>query len=184
MKSNHFLLLAMTVLLMAGACSPPSPNTNSATAAAAVSKGQSLVSDDLSQKNILHIALGSKDHSTLVAAVQAAGMEDVLANAGPLTVFAPTNEAFAKLPPGTVENLLKPENKQTLARIIKYHASPGTFRVDNLTEGMNMYMASGHYIKLTKEGDQISIQGAKILGSADASNGVVHIIDTVLLPPE
>ena len=71
--------------------------------------------------------LGSKDHTTLVAAVQAAGMEDVLTNAGPLTVFAPTNEAFDKLPEGTVEELLKPENKSKLANIITYHAAPGSY---------------------------------------------------------
>ena len=138
----------------------------------------------MSAKNVLQIAIGSKDHTTLVAAVQAADLEDVLVNAGPLTVFAPTNAAFEQLPAGTVENLLKPENKATLARIIKYHASPGKYMGDLLKDGQRLFQASGHYVQVKKTGDKVSVDGANILGTIEASNGVVHVVDKVLLPPE
>ncbi len=147
-------------------------------------KGQSAVSDDVSAKNILQIALGSDDHTTLCAGVQAAGLENVLVNAGPLTVFAPTNAAFDKLPDGTLDELLKPENKSTLARIIKYHASPGSYNMNLLKDGMNLFVASGHNLKIKKEGDKVTVNGANILGTVSATNGLIHVIDQVLLPPE
>ncbi len=157
---------------------------DSSTAQSVETKGQSAVQDPDSKPNILQIALGSKDHTTLVTAVQAAELEDVLVNAGPLTVFAPTNEAFAKLPEGTLETLTKPENKATLARIIKYHASPGKYTVDMLKDGMRLFQASGHYVKVERKDDGVYVDGAKILGSVEASNGIVHVVDKVMLPPE
>jgi uncharacterized surface protein with fasciclin (FAS1) repeats len=147
-------------------------------------KGQSAVKDDLSQKNILQIAASSPDHTTLAAAVVAASLEDVLSNAGPLTVFAPNNAAFAKLPEGTVDNLLKPENKSTLARIIKHHASPGTFRAEDLRDNQQLYQATGYYLKVEHKADGIYVGGAKILATVPASNGLVHVVDAVILPPE
>ena len=147
-------------------------------------KGQSAVKDDVSQKNILQIAASSADHTTLAAAVVAASLEDVLSNAGPLTVFAPNNAAFEKLPAGTVDDLLKPENKGTLARIIKHHAAPGKFTVGSLKDGQQLYQATGIYIKVERIGDDVYVGGAKILGSVDASNGIVHVVDTVILPSE
>ena len=147
-------------------------------------QGQAAIKDDVSAKNILQVALGSKDHTTLCAGVQAAGLENVLVNAGPLTVFAPTNEAFDQLPEGTLDELLKPENKSTLARIIKYHASPGSYNMNLLKDGMNLFVASGHNLKIKKDGDQVTVNGAKILGTVSASNGLIHVIDQVLLPPE
>ena len=101
-------------------------------ASAPMPGGQGSITDDVSAKNIVQIAAGSDAHTTLVAAIQAAGLVDVLANNGPLTVFAPTNEAFDNLPDGTVENLLKPENKMTLVNIIHFHAAPGTYKGDLL----------------------------------------------------
>ena len=148
------------------------------------SKGQSLVSDDVSQKNILQIAIGSADHTTLVAAVQAAGLEDVLANAGPLTVFAPTNDAFDKLPEGVVADLLKPENKATLANIITYHAAPGTYKGDMIARITGIGQATGDKVVVEIIDGETFINGSKILGTVEASNGVVHVIDGVLLPPE
>lgn len=159
-----------------------SANTGSESSMAA--KGQSAVQDETSEPNILQVALNSKDHSTLVAGVKAAGLEDVLVNAGPLTVFAPTNAAFEKLPPGTLETLLKPENKAMLARIIKFHASPGSFTQEALKDGQNLYQATGHYIKVQKDGDKTSVHGANILGTVKASNGIVHVVDVVMLPPD
>ena len=146
--------------------------------------GQASVKDDLSKRNIVQIAAASKDHTTLVAAAQAAGMADVLANPGPLTVFAPTNAAFDKLPEGTVEELLKPENKKTLMRIITYHAAPGTYNIKDLKDGMALGQATGDNVNIEVKEDQIFVNGARILGTVEASNGVVHVIDAVLLPPE
>ena len=128
MKALNLFSILLFAALIFSACggdatAPASNNNNSGSSStpAADVKGQSAVSDDESSKNILQVALGSKDHSTLVAAVQAAGLEDVLVNAGPLTVFAPTNAAFDALPAGTVEDLLKPENK---SQIVEHHQVP------------------------------------------------------------
>ena len=151
---------------------------------AAPNKGQSSTMDEVSDPNILQVAIGSADHTTLVAAVQAAELEDVLANNGPLTVFAPVNAAFDKLPEGTVENLLKPENKATLARIIKFHASPGTYEGDGFKDGSQLFMATGHYVPVTNVDGKITVNGSEILGTVHASNGVVHVVADVFLPPD
>ncbi len=146
--------------------------------------GQAGVEED-SDPNILKIALGSADHTTLVAAVQAAGIEHVLANNGPLTLFAPTNEAFAALPEGTVESLLKPENKDQLINILYYHAAPGTYKGDLLTDGRQIYEANGDNVEIeVAEDGSITVNGANILATIECSNGVIHVIDAVLLPPE
>jgi len=185
MKTKLLYFSISLLLLTVMACNQPaSGDTATKTETYADLKGQSGVVDDLSAKNILQIAISSKDHSTLVAAVQATQLENVLVNAGPLTVFAPTNEAFDQLPEGTVETLLKPENKATLARIIKFHASPGKYTASLLKDGMNLFQASGHYVKVLKDGDNISINGANIVGTVEASNGLIHVIDKVILPPD
>lgn len=184
MKIRKLTLLGFALAFLAGACSESPAPAAAAGAASPAGKGQSAVADELSQPNILQVAIGSKDHSTLVAGVQAAGLEDVLVNAGPLTVFAPNNAAFEKLPAGTLDELLKPENKQKLARIIKFHASPGSFTQEALKDGQNLYQATGHYIKVSRDGDKVQVAGANILGTVKASNGIVHVIDTVLLPPD
>lgn len=147
-------------------------------------KGQSSVKDDLSNPNILQVAISSADHSTLVAGVQATELEDVLSNVGPLTVFAPNNAAFDKLPEGTLETLLKDENLPTLARIIKGHATPFSFTKEQLKDGQMIYMATGRYIKVEKQGEDVLVDGAKILGTVKASNGIVHVVDKVILEPE
>ena len=147
------------------------------------SKGQAFVKDDEATPNVLQIAIGSLDHTTLVAAVQAADLENALVNAGPLMVFAPTNEAFAALPEGTVENLLKPENKNALANILKYHVTPGNYSKDFLKKSKEKGKANNQYVKVEVKGDDVYVGGAKILGSVKAGNGIVHIIDKVMLPP-
>jgi uncharacterized surface protein with fasciclin (FAS1) repeats len=145
--------------------------------------GQSVVMDDVSQKNVLQIAVGSADHTILVAAVKAASLEDVLANTGPFTVFAPTNAAFDKLPKGTVDDLLKPENKDKLASILEYHVSVGVFQKDMLQDGQMIGQASSQNIKISVKGDKIMVNDkATIVGVVPASNGLVYIIDEVLLP--
>ena len=180
---NYMIAVAVLSLL---ACGPQSQQTGSSNTESFSldDQGQAAVVDEHSAKNVLQIAIGSKDHSTLVAAVQAAELENVLVNAGPLTVFAPTNAAFEALPAGTVEELLKPENKDKLSRIIKYHASPGKYMTDMLRDGQSLFQATGHYIKVEKEGENLKVDGAAILGTVEASNGVVHVIDKVLLPPD
>jgi len=151
---------------------------------AAPEKGQSTAIDEVSDPNILQVAIGSADHTTLVAAVQAAELEDVLANNGPLTVFAPVNTAFEALPEGTVETLLKPENKGVLARIIKFHAAPGTYNGDGFKDGSQLFMASGHYVPVTNVDGKITVNGSEILGTVTAANGVVHVVGDVFLPPD
>jgi len=151
-------------------------------------KGQASVKDDVSAANILQVAIGSADHSTLVAAVQAAEIEHVLVNAGPLTVFAPNNAAFDALPAGTVEDLLKPENKAKLAEILTRHAAPGTFNVKQLKKeakkGRKIYMATGDYFSVKVEGEDIFVGGAKILGTIQTSNGIINVVDKIMFPEE
>jgi uncharacterized surface protein with fasciclin (FAS1) repeats len=147
-------------------------------------KGQSGVVDEESERNILQIAVNSADHSTLVAGVLAAGLQDVLTNAGPLTVFAPNNSAFDKLPEGTLDNLLKAENKETLKNIITYHAAPGSYTGANIKYVMGIGQATGDKVKVETKDGETYVNGAKILGTVKASNGYVHVIDQVLLPPE
>jgi uncharacterized surface protein with fasciclin (FAS1) repeats len=113
--------------------------------------GQSGVQDNESAKNIVQVASGSSDHSTLVAAVKAAELVDVLSNAGPFTVFAPTNEAFNKLPAGTVEGLLKPEKLEALQNILQYHVFVGVLQADALQEGQVLGMVNGNNITISKK---------------------------------
>jgi len=147
------------------------------------------------QKNIVENAVNSKDHTTLVAAVKAAGLVDTLAGPGPFTVFAPTNAAFAKLPAGTVETLVKPENKATLTKILTYHVVPGTYTAKDL---MKLAKDGGGEAQLkTVEGEPLTVQtkGKKVYvtdakGSTATvttanvmqSNGVIHVINGVLQP--
>lgn len=147
-------------------------------------KGQAFIEDDGSTPNVLQIAIGSADHTTLVAAVQAADLENALVNAGPLMVFAPTNEAFAALPEGTVDNLLKPENKDALANILKYHVTPGNYSKDFLKKFKKLGQANDQDVMIVVEGDDVLVGGAKIIGSVKAGNGIVHVVDKVMLPPE
>jgi len=178
------LVLVTTCLFLIGACATDnSDNSGSASndKEFASNHGQAGVQDDQSAPNILQIAAGSPDHKTLVAAVQAAELENVLVNPGPLTVFAPNDAAFAKLPEGTVEMLLLPENKGKLATIVTSHASPGTFTGELLADGSQIYLATGQYVDVEVRDGDTYVNGAKILGTVDASNGVVHVVDTVFL---
>jgi len=148
-----------------------------------------------SMKDIVDVAAGSKDHTTLVAAVKAAGLVTTLKSKGPFTVFAPTNEAFAKLPAGTVDNLLKPENKATLAGILTYHVVAGNLDAKKVLAAIKA--GNGKATLTTVAGGKLtaSIEAGKVVltdekgGKATvtatdlkASNGVVHVIDAVLMP--
>ncbi|MDX1545134.1 MAG: fasciclin domain-containing protein, partial [Christiangramia sp.] len=131
--------------------------------ASAERQGQAFVKDDVSEPTVLDIAIQSKDHKTLVAAVQAAELENALVNAGPLMVFAPTDEAFAALPEGTVEDLLKPENKDKLAFILKHHVTPGKYDKEFLKKFKKLGQASDLSIPVEVKGEDVYVGGAKIV---------------------
>jgi len=144
--------------------------------------GQSNVQDDASNPNIVQVAAGSKDHTTLVTAVKAAGLVDALSNVGPFTVFAPTNAAFEKLPAGTVEGLLKPEKKADLVKILEYHTYVGSLKDYFLKDGSEYEQVSGQNIKITKKDGKTFVNDSEIVASINTSNGVIHVINDVLLP--
>jgi uncharacterized surface protein with fasciclin (FAS1) repeats len=145
-------------------------------------------------KNIVQNAVNSKDHTTLVAAVKAAGLVDTLMSPGPFTVFAPVNKAFEKLPKGTVETLLKPENKGTLAAVLTYHVVPGKLSAEDLkakarAQGGKAMLTTvqGDTLTVMEEGRRIEIIDAKggksfvTIADVNQSNGVIHVVDSVLL---
>lgn len=174
-------LLVVVISLSFLACGNNGNNTNDRTAASGSNKGQAWVEDNESKPNILQIAKQSEDHTTLAKAIQAAEIQNVLVNAGPLTVFAPTNEAFEQLPDGTLEKLMKPENKSKLANILTSHASPASLSQKQLKDGMQVYLATGQYVQSKVKDGDLYIKDARVLGSVDASNGKIHVIDKVLL---
>ena len=146
-------------------------------------------------KNIVENAVNSKDHTTLVAAVKAAGLVDTLEQPGPYTVFAPTNEAFAKLPPGTVDTLLKPENKGQLTQVLTYHVVPGRLTAMDLTAMVKqgggkatLTTVEGEPLVVTSRHHHLDITDSKgdvarvTIADVNQSNGVIHVVDTVLLP--
>lgn len=135
------------------------------------------------EKDIVDTAVDAGSFTTLVAAVQAAGLVDTLKGEGPFTVFAPTDAAFAALPAGTVEDLLKPENKDKLVAVLTYHVVPGKVMSTDLSEGMKAKTVQGAEVTITLEGGP-KVNGATISGpDIAASNGVIHVIDAVILPP-
>jgi uncharacterized surface protein with fasciclin (FAS1) repeats len=146
-------------------------------------------------KNIVQNAVNSKDHTTLVAAVKAAGLVDTLSSPGPFTVFAPTNAAFGKLPAGTVDSLVKPENKAALTKVLTYHVVPGRLSSADLMQTAKM--APGKNTVKTVEGESLTVkaQGGALwlvdakggmarvtIPNVNQSNGVIHVVDTVLMP--
>lgn len=146
--------------------------------------GQSAVSDEDSRKDIVKVAAGSPAHTTLVAAVKAAELVDVLTNAGPFTVFAPTNDAFDKLPAGTLDTLLKPENKDRLADILQYHVAIGGYKENMFSDGQILNMANSGNVKVTVKEGKIILNGtATVAGAVQAANGIVYVVDGVLRPP-
>ena len=138
----------------------------------------------LHENNIVSIAIGSKDHTTLVAALKAADYVTSVAASGPLTVFAPTNDAFAKLPEGTVETLVKPENVDALREILKYHVTTSAVQPIWFKEGQTVGMANGKKATMHVNGEELSLNDAKIIARIPAENGMLYVVDTVLLPPK
>ena len=139
-------------------------------------------------KNIVENALNSQDHTTLVAAVKAAGLVETLEGKGPFTVFAPTNAAFGKLPAGTVDTLVKPENKATLTKILTYHVVAGKLEASDLTDGKKLKTVEGEELTVKKADGKVMIIDAKggsstvTIPNVNQSNGVIHVVDTVLMP--
>ncbi len=135
------------------------------------------------QKDIVDTAVGAGSFKTLAAALQAAGLVETLKGNGPFTVFAPTDEAFAKLPAGTVEELLKPENKAKLTAILTYHVVPGKVMASQVTSLKEAKTVNGKSVKISTMGGSVMIDNAKVVkADVGATNGVIHVIDTVLLP--
>ena len=142
----------------------------------------------LPSKNIIQNAVNSKDHTTLVAAVKAAGLVNTLEGKGPFTVFAPTNEAFNKLPAGTVDTWVKPESKATLTKILTYHVVPGKLEASDLTDGKKLKTVEGEQLTVRNSGGTVMLVDAKggkstvTIPDVNQSNGVIHVVDTVLMP--
>jgi len=179
-------LLYLPALLVGFAlysCGGQAPESSTETQATSTQVGQSGVKDDISNPNVVQVAVGSADHSTLVAALQAADYVDALSNVGPFTVFAPTNTAFDALPAGTVEDLVKPENQRKLRDILEYHVLLGVYKPGDFVNGRNLGTADGRSVTVAvTEDGTVTINGAKIIGTVPASNGIIHVVDQVLLP--
>jgi len=145
--------------------------------------GQAMAGCGTCDKTIVENAAANKDFSTLVAAVKAAGLAETLSGKGPFTVFAPTNAAFAKLPEGTVASLLKPENKEKLASILKYHVVAGNVMAADVVKLEKAKTVEGSEVVIKVTGKTVTINGAKVVKTdIKCKNGVIHVIDTVLMP--
>lgn len=134
-------------------------------------------------KTVVDIAVGSADHTTLVTAVTAAGLVETLSGTGPFTIFAPTNAAFAALPAGTVETLLKPESKDQLTGILTYHVVAGNVMAADLTDGQKVPTLNGQELTVSIKDGVVMVNGAKVTAAdLSGSNGVIHVVDAVILP--
>ena len=184
---KYKILLGILLLGTMTACNSTEgkiTEADNATQAAPAAGGQENVKDDVSAKDVVKVAAGSKDHTTLVAALKQADLITSLSNAGPFTVFAPTNAAFDKLPIGTVEGLMKTDQKEALQNILQYHVTLAAMKAETFTDGQVLGMVNGDNVTVSiKNGKVMLNNSATIVGSVIASNGIVHIIDGVLLPP-
>ena len=176
-----FMLLPLLLLVFCQ-CGNNAPTTSASTTEEP-GAGQSAVQDDVSQKDVVKVAVGSKDHTTLVAALKAAKYVDVLSNAGPFTVFAPTNAAFDQLPAGTVDNLLKPENLAALQDVLEYHVAVAVYKPEMLRDGQIINMANSKNITIGVKDGKITVNGkANVVATIPATNGIIHVVDAVLTP--
>ena len=192
MKNNNLILTILTVFaLVITSCNGEKKQETKEVSKETVSQGGGQASVEAVEgeaPNALQVAKSLDDFSTLVAAIEAAGVQDAVVNVGPLTVFAPVNAAFGKLPEGTVETLLKPENKSQLAFVLVNHVAPANYPIKQLKKeakkGRKLYMASGKYLVVENKEDGIYVGGTKILKTVKVSNGWIHVIDNVLVPAE
>jgi uncharacterized surface protein with fasciclin (FAS1) repeats len=184
-KITSIPILILTLLLSMSSCNSTKKDSGEATTdVSTTTGGQEAVKDDISQKDIVKIAVGSKDHTTLVAALQQADYVKVLANAGPFTVFAPTNAAFDKLPAGTVDGLMKDDKKADLRNILEYHVAVGVYKQENMQDGQKINMVNLDDITLSVKDGKLMVNGAaNVVATIPASNGIIYVVDAVLLPP-
>ena len=146
--------------------------------------GQENVQDNESAKDIVKVAVSSKDHTTLVAALKQADLVTALSNAGPFTVFAPTNEAFAKLPAGTVDGLMKDEKKEDLRNALQYHVTLSALKPESFQDGQKLGMVNGDNVTVQVKDGKITLNNSvHVITSIPASNGMIYVVDGVLLPP-
>lgn len=191
---KKFLTLGMgiAILTMTAACNTETKNATSDTVSTNVAMENPTMTETgvevggammVPSKNIVENAMASNDHTTLVAAVKQAELVETLSGAGPFTVFAPTNEAFAKIPKATLDGLMKPEMKADLAKILTYHVVSGAFNAADLKDGQELTTAQGGKLKVTIKDGVVMINDAKVtIADALSSNGVTHVIDAVLMP--
>jgi uncharacterized surface protein with fasciclin (FAS1) repeats len=179
-----FSIAVLAFMISCNQATETKADTSSTSDATRMAGGQENVKDNDSQKDVVKVAMGSKDHTTLVAALKQAELVTSLSNAGPFTVFAPTNAAFDKLPKGTVEGLMKDDKKEDLQNILQYHVFMSALSPESFTDGQSLGMVNGDNVTVNvKDGKTILNNSATIIGTVHASNGVIYVIDGVLLPP-
>lgn len=182
-KMKLFAVAAFSAIALISCGSGETKETTADTTATTAPVADTVATAPATPATVVDIAVSSADHTTLVAAVKAAGLVETLSGAGPFTVFAPTNAAFDKLPKGTVESLLTPEKKADLTGILTYHVVAGSFKAADLKDGQMLKTVNGKELKVTIKDGKVMIDGA-VVTAADlvAGNGVVHVIDAVVLP--
>ena len=190
MKKTTLMIVITLAAAIAGCEKDATPggsgSASAATSAAAPTKAAEPAKENkvpADPNNIVNVAGGSKDHTTLVTALKAADYVDSVSNPGPITVFAPTNAAFDKLPKGTVEGLLKPEKVDDLKTILKHHVVPSTYTEKDLKDGMTLGMVDGTKVTVHVKDGKIQVDSANVVASIKCSNGIIHVVDSVLLPP-
>jgi uncharacterized surface protein with fasciclin (FAS1) repeats len=181
MRSSRLAVFATLPVLALGVAACGDDEEESAGSGTTAAETQTTAAGE----DIVALAQGNEDLSTLVQAVTAADLVETLQGEGPFTVFAPTNEAFDALPAGTLDTLLEPENKDQLTDILTYHVVPGEYKAADLKDGQKLMTVQGDELTVAVDGSTVTVNGAAVTAAdVDASNGVVHVIDEVLTPPE
>ena len=183
MKKNFFTLLASVVLASTIFVACDNKGEKKSAEDTTAVKQESMEPKMDAPKDVIDVASGSADHTTLVAAIKAAGLVETLKGAGPFTVFAPTNAAFSALPAGTVESLLTPEKKADLTNILTYHVVAGSVKAADLKDGQKVKTLQGGELTVSIKEGKVMINGANVTAAdLTSSNGVIHVIDAVLMP--
>jgi len=185
MDIKKAILLGLCVPALAfGVAACSSDDEESTSTGTTTEQTDAAATDEAATMNIVETAQATPDLSTLVSAVVAADLAETLSGTGPFTVFAPTNEAFAALPPAELQRLLKPANKDELAKILTYHVVAGDVKAADLTDGQKVKTVEGQELTITIKGDKVMVNDATVaMADIATSNGTVHVIDGVLLPP-
>lgn len=181
MKTFSAYIISAFLLATCLSCKPKISDEAVTAPEPVAEKGESAIKDTVSEKNILKTIMTSADHKTLANALKAADYEDAICNCGPFTFFAPTDDAFARLPAGTLENLLKPENKGDLQDFLQYHVYIGVIHESMVEHGMKLDQLNSKKVTLTKEGQNIQVNGGNIISTIPVSNGIIYVVDKVLL---